>query len=74
MYSLLFYFIGLEKKIRIFDERVNWCTVIYEAGYIIVGMEFKIFVTDVYKVTIKSRGGNYFLGYVSVCNLYCLFI
>lgn len=54
---------GSEKKTRTPDERVNWCTAIHEAGHTIVGMESKTSVTDVYKVTIKSRGGNHSLGH-----------
>lgn len=71
MYSLSFHFTGSEKKTRTPDERVNWCTAIHEAGHTIVGMESRTSVTDVYKVTIKSRGGNHSLGHVSVCNLHC---
>lgn len=71
MYSLSFHLTGSEKKTRTPDERVNWCTAIHEAGHTIVGMESKTSVTDVYKVTIKSRGGNHSLGHVSVCNLHC---
>nr|XP_022312081.1 uncharacterized protein LOC111117309 [Crassostrea virginica] len=54
---------GSEKKTRTPDEEVNWSTAIHEAGHTLIGMESRTASMHVYKVTIKSRGGNHSLGH-----------